>query len=70
MNIKKDDDRAARLFSIVLVPIGIAFVVLWLLIFYTVIVRVSHLNWPTPFDWLPPDWARGLPRPLRFLFIR
>ena len=48
-----------------LVPIGVVFAILWILVFYWVIVRVSHLNWPNPVDWLPPDWVRFLPRWLR-----
>jgi hypothetical protein len=65
MSREQDDDRSERLISMALVPIGIVFAVLWNLLFYSLIVRVSHLNWPNPLDWLPPDWARILPRWLR-----
>jgi hypothetical protein len=62
---EEDDDRFERCVSMALVPIGAVFALLWILVFYCVIVRVSHLNWPNPLDWLPPDWARFLPRWLR-----
>jgi hypothetical protein len=62
MSREQDDDQAVRLISIVLVPLGIVVVIFWILVFYTLIVLILHLNWPTPLDWLPFDF---LPRRFR-----
>ena len=65
MRRERDEERWERLISMALLPIGIVFALFWILFFCTLIVQVSHLNLPNPLDWLPPDWARFLPRWLK-----
>ena len=44
MRRERDEERWERLISMALLPIGIVFALFWILLFYTLIVQVSHLN--------------------------